>query len=89
MAASNSRMTLRSGVFPARILVVRSCTVDATNPNSPTCPGTPHFVHPGSVSSQSTPSGYICRKVSSEWHATLSICVSNLFRGIGSSLVRQ
>ena len=71
--------------------MVRSITVFATRRINPTCPGTPHFVHPGRVSSHSMPSGYTSRRIVSELHATVNICTSNLFRfpDIGSSGDKQ
>lgn len=85
-------MTFASGTWPEfNISVVRSITVFDTKPSNPTCPGTPHLVHPGNVSSQSTPSWYNVRNIASELHATVNICTSNFFRfwGIGSSGDKQ
>jgi len=85
-------MTLSSFVPPfSNISLVRSRIVPDTSPNSPTCPGHPHFVHPGNVSSHSTPSGYTSRNVVSELHATVNICVNSFLRfpGIGSSGDKQ
>src|SRR5271170_4113407 len=92
MAASNSLIPFSSPVPPpSKISRVRSSIFPATSPSRPTCPCTPHFVHPGNVSSHSTPSGYTSRNVVSELHATVNICVNNFLRfpGIGSSGDKQ
>ena len=72
------------GAGPFSISVVLSITVEDTSASSPTCPGTPHFVHPGNDSNHSNPSGYFSRSVLSEQHATVNICTSNFLRSPGN-----